>query len=110
MGMTNDKTIEFFNGLECHTPQAKDARDTAVDTMRKYQMFQADYEKRLREDVVAMLDEIRLQAEEDIENPYEADHDNILMLSEHNAFADCFGQYNDLIEDKINALKGDSND
>lgn len=22
MGMTIDKTIDFFNGLECHTPQA----------------------------------------------------------------------------------------
>lgn len=37
MGMTIDKTIEFFNGLECHTPQAKDARDVAIDTMQKYQ-------------------------------------------------------------------------
>lgn len=37
MGMTIDKTIEFFNGLECHTPQAKDARDVAIYTMRKYQ-------------------------------------------------------------------------
>lgn len=37
MGMSIDKTIEFFNGLECHTPQAKDARDIAIDTMRKYQ-------------------------------------------------------------------------
>lgn len=37
MGMTIDKTIEFFNGLECHTPQAKDARDVAIETMRKYQ-------------------------------------------------------------------------
>lgn len=35
--MTIDKTIEFFNGLECYTPQAKDARDVAIDTMRKYQ-------------------------------------------------------------------------
>ncbi|MBR4377298.1 MAG: hypothetical protein IKP50_00210 [Bacilli bacterium] len=40
MGMTIDKTIEFFNGLECHTPQAKDARDVAVDTMRKYQKIE----------------------------------------------------------------------
>jgi len=40
MGMTIDKTIEFFNGLECHTPQAKDARDTAISTMRKYQKIQ----------------------------------------------------------------------
>ena len=37
MGMTIDKTIEFFNGLECHTPQAKDAREVAIETMRKYQ-------------------------------------------------------------------------
>ena len=38
--MTIDKTIEFFNGLECHTPQAKDARDVAVNTMRKYQKIE----------------------------------------------------------------------
>lgn len=35
-----DKTIEFFYGLECYTPQAKDARDTAIATMRKYQRIQ----------------------------------------------------------------------
>lgn len=40
MGMTIDNTIEFFNGLECHTPQAKDARDVAVETMRKYQKIE----------------------------------------------------------------------
>ena len=40
MGMTIDKTIEFFNGLECHTPQAKDARDVVIDTMRKHQKIQ----------------------------------------------------------------------
>lgn len=40
MGMTINKTIEFFNGLECHTPQAKDARDVAIDTMRKYQKIE----------------------------------------------------------------------
>lgn len=40
MGMTIDKTIEFFNGLECHTPQAKDAREVVVETMRKYQKIE----------------------------------------------------------------------
>jgi hypothetical protein len=40
MGMTIDKTIEFFNGLECYTPQAKDARDVAIETMRKYQKIE----------------------------------------------------------------------
>lgn len=45
MGMTIDKTIEFYNGLECYTPQAKDARDVAIDTMRKYQKIQEIYER-----------------------------------------------------------------
>jgi hypothetical protein len=40
MGMTIDKTIDFFNGLECHTPQAKDAKDVAVNTMHKYQQIE----------------------------------------------------------------------
>ena len=40
MGKTIDKTIEFFNGLECHTPQAQDARDVAIETMRKYQKIE----------------------------------------------------------------------
>ena len=38
--MTIDKTIDFFNSLECHTPQAKDAKDVAVDTMRKFKKIQ----------------------------------------------------------------------
>ena len=58
------KTIEFFNGLECHTPQAKDARDVAVDTMRKYQMMQADYNARLKADLEAILVELQLDVEE----------------------------------------------
>ena len=40
MGMSIEKTIEFFNGLECHTLQAKDARDVAIDTMRKYKSIE----------------------------------------------------------------------
>jgi len=40
MGMSIDKTIDFFNGLECHTPQAKDAREVAISTMRKYQKIE----------------------------------------------------------------------
>lgn len=38
--MTIDKTIEFFNGLEANTPQAIDARDVAIATMKKYQKIQ----------------------------------------------------------------------
>lgn len=35
MEMSIDKTIEFFNGLECHTPQATDAKNVALESMRK---------------------------------------------------------------------------
>ena len=67
----------------------------------------ADYEARLKADLEAVLKEIQTQAEENIENIYEKDVDNILMLSQHNAFADCFEQFNDLIQEKINSLKGE---
>ena len=90
--------------------QQKEALMYAVDIMRKYQMLQADYKARLKADITAMLDEIRLQAEENIENIYEKDEDDLLQLAQHNAFADCFEQYNDLIQQKVNFLKGDPYD
>lgn len=40
MGMTIGKAIEWYEGLECYTPQAKDARDVAIETMRKYQKIE----------------------------------------------------------------------
>ena len=64
MGMTIDNAIEWYVGLECYTPQAKDARDVAIDTMRKYQQLQADYNARLKADMVAMLTEIQTEIEE----------------------------------------------
>lgn len=36
----------------------------AVDIMRKYQMFQLDYEARLKADMVAMLEDLDLQIDE----------------------------------------------
>ena len=93
MGMSIDKTIELFNGLECHTPQAKDARDVAIDTMRKYQMMQADYEARLKADMVAMLTEIQLEIEELDPNPE--------LSTYYAAIDDC----SNLIQQKINSLK-----
>lgn len=97
MGMTIEKKFEII-------------LDEYIHLSRKYQMMQADYKARLKADITAMLDEIRLQAEENIENIYEKDEDDLLQLAQHNAFADCFEQYNDLIQQKINALKGDPHD
>lgn len=97
MGITIDKTIEFFNGLECHTPQAKDARDMAIDTMRKYQQLQADYENRLKADLKAILVELQLEIDE-LEVP-------LLYLAEdyEGGVLDC----KKIIQQKINELKGD---
>ena len=38
--------------------------DGAIETMRKYQMMQADYKARLKADLVAMLTEIQMEIEE----------------------------------------------
>ena len=111
MGMTIDEAIKEIESIAVVTDEKQAlAFALAVHTMKKYQMLQADYEARLKADMAAMLDEIQLQAEENIENIYEKDEDDLLQLAQHNAFADCFEQYNDLIQEKINALKEESED
>lgn len=113
MGMSIDNSIrlleDYLEWQKLHKMDGNgvdEAIRNLIDVARKYQMFQADYVNRLKADMVAMLDEIRLQAEENIENIYEKDEDDLLQLAQHNAFADYFEQYNDLIQQKINALKG----
>ena len=75
MGMTIDGQIKALEYLKkCGIFPFSDTRtgivfneeyiDGAIDTMRKYQMMQADYETRLKADLVAMLTEIQLEIEE----------------------------------------------
>lgn len=94
--MTIDKTIEFFNGLECYTPQAKDARDVAIDTMRKYQRLQADYENLLKADFVVMLEDLQSKIEKTAKEEAQIDEKwaNGLRYSEK------------IIQQKINSLRG----
>lgn len=108
MEMTIDNTIDFFNGLECHTPQAKDARDVAIDTMRKYQQLQADYEARLKADLKAnlkaILVELQLKIEEikiDCPNGFEP-------VSKTSAFYDGVLASSKVVQQKINELKAES--
>lgn len=96
MGMTIEEIIEFFNGLECHTPQAKDAKDIAVETMRKYQQLQASYENRLKADMVAMLEELKSEIEE--EAWYQGCQSN--ECAENEAYT-----IRNLIQEKIDSLK-----
>ena len=64
--MTIDKTIEFYNGLECYTPQAKDARDFAINTMRKYQKIVQIMERTV-DDGTSMYDTLQ-EIEEVVED------------------------------------------
>jgi hypothetical protein len=62
---------------------------TAIDTMRKYQQMQVDYETRLKADMVAMLTDIQLEIEE-LDTP-----------NNGSAYMDCA----EIIQQKIDALK-----
>lgn len=75
----------------------------AVDTMRKYQMFQDKYTERLKADMVAMLTEIQLEIEEKairkqgVDSGFEYDYE--FIQSE---------EVVEIIQQKINALKAES--
>lgn len=76
----------------------KQAFDIAIDTMRKYQKLQADYENRLKADLAAVLDELDLEL-------YEQYDDTDLIKVKHVRQA---------IQQKIDKLKeakdGENND
>ena len=55
--------ILVFMPKEWHEPM-RDSIQNAITFSRKYQMFQADYNVRLKADMVAMLTEIQLEIEE----------------------------------------------
>ena len=69
--------------------------DGAIETMRKYQMMQADYKARLKADLVAMLTEIQLEIEE---------MDSGCGWEGYRPTAQVIG----LIQQKINELKAES--
>lgn len=108
MGMTIDEMYDWLYRLkseilvfmpkEWHEPM-RDSIQDAITFSRKYQMFQADYNARLKADMVAMLTEIQLELDEEIYDYKGADMD-----SEAYAVERC----KEIIDRKINALKGDS--
>ncbi len=60
-----------------------------------------------QDEVEAMLTELQLEIH-DLKNPYPHDNDNLLPLAQHNAFYDAKSTIEDLVEEKINALKAES--
>ena len=101
--MTIDEHIGVIEDLKstmsvCMTEPEKSEICTslseAIDTMRKYQMFQAKYVERLKADMVAMLTELQLEIEE-LDTPNNSD-----------AYMTC----SEIIQQKINALKAETED
>ena len=67
MEPTIDKSIELLEYLKTQPMfilHKDEALDIAVDIMRKYQIMQAEYNARLKADMVAMLEELVLQIDE----------------------------------------------
>ena len=87
MGMTSEEFEEY-------------AKSHNILTMtREY------YENRLKADLEAILVELQVEIHE-LENPYSHDKDNLLPLASHNAFYEAKSEIEDLVEEKIDALKG----
>ena len=65
MEMSIDEAIRYYeNKNVVLTEEEALANTVAIEIMRKYKMMQADYETRLKADMVAMLTEIQLEIEE----------------------------------------------
>ena len=94
MEMTIDNHIEvlksYNHGFTGYAGNLQDSIDVAVNIMRKYQMFQADYEARLKADMVAILEDLNLEIDEMFVGRIDYTIDKI----------------QDLIQQKINAFSG----
>ena len=78
-----------------------EALDIAIATMRKYQKLQADYEARLKADMVAMLTELQLEIEEiEIDVPF-----GFEPVSKTSAFYEGVSASSKVIQQKIDKLK-----
>ena len=99
MGMSIDEFEEYGNMWIDINQDAKETNtfqffSMAIDTMRKYQQLQADYENRLKADMVAILVELQTEIREhDPGCGWEGYADKNVI--------DC------IIQERINSLKGE---
>lgn len=101
MGMTIDEQIDGLRkaAVICTSVFAYDCQGyikEAIDTLCKYHQLQADYENRLKADLVAMLEEIDLEMSEQSFGIQTEPWEVVEELRKK------------IIQQKINALKGDS--
>ena len=95
MEMSIDEAIRYYeNKNVVLTEEEALANTVAIEIMRKYKMMQADYETRLKADMVAMLTEIQLEIEE-------------FMGAISPNYDEAAQDISQVIQQKINALKGE---
>lgn len=104
MGMSIDEAMKEIESITVVTDEKQAlAFALAVHTMKKYQTLQADYEARLKADLVAMLEDLNLQIEELEEiPPYD-----IMDDWEHQICVRIW-EVKQIIKEKINTLKGEN--
>lgn len=94
MKMSIEEAIEYLKDFDSYSPYQE-----AINKVSAYiEQMQADYEARLKADMVAMLEELKEQLREMHEDYFETEH-----------FDEAYGVSDsmDLIEEKINSLKED---
>ena len=100
MGMTNDEALEYLTDFSIYSPYQE-----AIDKVSAYiEQMQADYEARLKADMVAMLIEIQLEFEENTVRWYvgrvDGKSDDVVLME----------TINDIIQQKIDKLKEQNNE
>jgi len=102
-------TIDEYNAVKEYHACVETIIDRLWTESVKYQMMQADYETRLKADLVAMLTEIQLEIEEKYPKcdlceyfvDYDYDENDISEYRSVGSITDI----TDLIQQKINSLK-----
>lgn len=83
----------------------KNISENVLAIVREDYIHKSEYEQRLKADLEAILVELQVEIHE-LENPYPHEKDNLLPLASHNAFYEAKSEIEDLVEEKIDALKG----
>ena len=92
------KIIEEYIEAKLHQAYVTRTIEKLWDIAQKYEKLESDYNNRLRTEMVAMLKDLRLEIEKIFDNrPLPCSHYQRTLF---------YGEVDDLILDKINALKG----
>lgn len=94
-----EKMSSWMNDI---TQMEVSKRDLEIALLRYYQKPIDGY--MTIQEVIDLLKKIQWKIK-NLENPYESDVDNILLLAQHNAFYEGTEEVKDIIEDTIDELK-----